>query len=143
MKKMNKARKISSPLLRSLIDVNSHQYRMVERRMRLAGFIADLIEKKGWTKCEFAEKVGKQPSVISKWLSGTHNFTFETLSLIEEVVGVTIVNTEMPKSMRETKYLQQGLGTKAPIQVSFKPKTKSSLYAINSNRMGISRKYMN
>lgn len=87
---MNKARKISSPLLKSLLDENSKHYRMVERRMRLAGFIADLIEQKGWTNGEFAREMGKQPSVISKWLSGTHNFTTETLWEIEEIVGVKL-----------------------------------------------------
>lgn len=87
---MNKARKVSSPLLKILLDENSKHYRMVERRMRLAGFIADLIEQKGWTNGEFAKKMGKQPSVISKWLSGTHNFTTETLWEIEELSGITI-----------------------------------------------------
>ena len=98
---MNKAREVSSPLLKSLLDENSKHYRMVERRMRLAGFIADLIERKGWTNGEFAQKMGKQPSVISKWLSGTHNFTTETLWEIEEVVGVKIIPMELPKSRQE------------------------------------------
>lgn len=101
MKTKNKARKVSSPLLKSLLDENSKHYRMVERRMRLAGFIADLIEQKGWTNGEFARKMGKQPSVISKWLSGTHNFTAETLWEIEEVIGVKIIPMELPKSRQE------------------------------------------
>lgn len=101
MKTMNKARKVSSPLLKNLLDENSKHYRMVERRMRLAGFIADLIEQKGWTKGEFAKKMGKQPSVISKWLSGTHNFTVETLWEIEEIIGIKIIPMELPKRRQE------------------------------------------
>lgn len=101
MKTKNKAEEVSIPLLDSLIDENSKYYRMVERRMRLAGFIADLIEQKGWSNGEFARKMGKQPSVISKWLSGTHNFTTETLWEIEEVVGERIIQMELPKSRQE------------------------------------------
>lgn len=121
MKTMNKARKVSSPLLKSLLDENSKHYRMVERRMRLAGFIADLIEQKGWTNGEFAQKMGKQPSVISKWLSGTHNFTTETLWEIEEVIGVKIIPMELPKSRQDhsVKYARSLSESKIPLINSF------------------------
>lgn len=121
MKTMNKARKVSSPLLKSLLDENSKHYRMVERRMRLAGFIADLIEQKGWTNGEFAKKMGKQPSVISKWLSGTHNFTTETLWEIEEVIGVKIIPMELPKSRQDhsVKYARSLSESKIPLINSF------------------------
>ena len=121
MKTMNKARKVSSPLLKSLLDENSKHYRMVERRMRLAGFIADLIEQKGWTNGEFARKMGKQPSVISKWLSGTHNFTTETLWEIEEVIGEKIIPMALPKSRQEhsVRYTRSLSESKIPLTNSF------------------------
>ncbi len=35
--------------------------------------------------------MGKEASVISKWLSGTHNFTTDTLSDISDCLGVSMV----------------------------------------------------
>ncbi|WP_294591471.1 helix-turn-helix transcriptional regulator [uncultured Rikenella sp.] len=121
MKTKNKAEEVSIPLLDSLIDENSKYYRMVECRMRLAGFIADLIKQKGWTNGEFARKMGKQPSVISKWLSGTHNFTTETLWEIEEVIGEKIIPMELPKSRQEhsVRYIRSLPESKIPLTNSF------------------------
>lgn len=42
---------------------------------------------------DFAKIMNKQPSVITKWLSGNHNFTLETLSEIEAKTGVVMVRT--------------------------------------------------
>lgn len=134
MKTMNKARKVSSPLLKSLLDENSKHYRMVERRMRLAGFIADLIEEKGWTKGEFARRMGKQPSVISKWLSGTHNFTIETLWEIEEIIGIKIISMELPKSKQKSSvnYTRSLLASKIPMNSSFNFQKTSRKVCANS-----------
>jgi transcriptional regulator with XRE-family HTH domain len=52
--------------------------------MLLAARIDDARKAKGWSQHEFAEQMGKNPSEISKWLSGTHNFTSDTLWDIEE-----------------------------------------------------------
>ena len=39
---------------------------------------------------ELAIKMRKQPSVITKWLSGTHNFTIETLVDLEQILNIKI-----------------------------------------------------
>jgi len=41
-----------------------------------------------------AGKLGRSPSEISKWLSGNHNFTIETLFSLEEELGISLVNIE-------------------------------------------------
>jgi len=41
---------------------------------------------------EFAIKVGHNESEISKWLSGSHNFTLKTIAKIESVLGYHIIN---------------------------------------------------
>jgi hypothetical protein len=33
----------------------------------------------------------KRPSEVTKWLSGNHNFTLETISQIEKQLGVTLI----------------------------------------------------
>lgn len=44
---------------------------------------------------ELAQKLGKKESEISKWLSGSHNFTLKTIAKIEEVFGKKIILVPM------------------------------------------------
>lgn len=62
-----------------LDDISDKKQEITNHRMELAAKIADGLKAKGWNKSQLAEAVGKQPSVITKWLSGTHNFTSDTL----------------------------------------------------------------
>jgi Helix-turn-helix len=71
-----------------LARVSPQDIAITERKMSLSILIADGIKAKGWTQKEFAEKVNKRPSEITKWLSGTHNFTVDTLTQIEFVLDI-------------------------------------------------------
>lgn len=57
--------------------------------------IADKIDAKlkeiGMTQKEFAKEVGKTEPEVSRWLSGTHNFTLRTLAKISSVLGEDII----------------------------------------------------
>ena len=57
--------------------------------------IADKIDAKlkeiGMTQKEFAKEVGKTEPEVSRWLSGTHNFTLCTLAKISSVLGEDII----------------------------------------------------
>jgi ribosome-binding protein aMBF1 (putative translation factor) len=75
-----------------LSEITPEQQARTDRKMRIACIIDDAMKAKGLGKKQFAEKVGRKPSEITKWLSGTHNFTIETLSDIEQVLGVRILN---------------------------------------------------
>lgn len=72
------------------------EYRKVARRMRAAIQIADAMEKHGISKKQLADMMGRRPSEITKWLSGTQNFTLDTLTelsfyLHERITGENIV----------------------------------------------------
>ena len=54
----------------------------VDLSFAIADRIDALIKKKGLTKKEFAESIGKRPSEVTKWLSGQHNFTIRTLATL-------------------------------------------------------------
>jgi transcriptional regulator with XRE-family HTH domain len=43
---------------------------------------------KGIGKKKLADLLGKKPSVITKWLSGTHNFEIHTLTAIAKVLEI-------------------------------------------------------
>lgn len=54
--------------------------RRIETRMLVAKMLHDYLAIRGISQQELAGKMGKQPSEVSKWLSGNHNFTIDTLS---------------------------------------------------------------
>lgn len=82
---MNKpAEKYESEFLGELLSkISPQEQEKTEKRMMLAAKIDKARIKKGWSKKELAERMGKRPSEITKWLSGTHNFTTETLFDLE------------------------------------------------------------
>ncbi len=67
----------------------------VETKFNLANALEGLLKNKGISKSEFAAKMGKSPSEISKWMSGKHNFTIDTLMEIAHALKVDM--TELLK----------------------------------------------
>ena len=63
-----------------LASLSELSYLKVARRMRIAIQIADAMEAQHISKKELACKMGRQPSEITKWLSGDQNFTSDTLA---------------------------------------------------------------
>jgi len=98
---MKKADSYQSSILNEMLnEINPQEYRKIEKRMLLANRIATGIKEKGWKKIDLARVLGKRPSEITKWLSGTHNFNIDTLFDIEEVLGLNLVSVEDRNSRR-------------------------------------------
>lgn len=57
----------------------------------IADKIDAILKKKGMTQKEFAKKMNKTEAEVSRWLSGTHNFTLKTIAKITAVLGESIV----------------------------------------------------
>jgi len=87
-----------------LNTVSSGEANRIERRMLLAAKINDAIKANGFTKIAFAERMKKKPSVITKWLSGTHNFTTDTLFDIEEVLRIDLVNVREKLKLQSSHF---------------------------------------
>lgn len=51
-----------------------------------------LMQERGLSKKQFADQIGKRPSEITRWLSGQHNFTISTLSLLSAFFGKSIIS---------------------------------------------------
>lgn len=91
MNKSTKARKYNSTLLQELFDeITPLEMEQARIRMQLATCIEDLMNARGWNKSQFADNLGKNPSEITKWLSGTHNFTTNVLTEIAFAFGVDV-----------------------------------------------------
>ena len=87
----NQARKYTSPIIANVLAKrNMANYEKTKRNMLLAARIDDALKLKGFSKKHLADLMEKRPSEITKWLSGTHNFTLETLYRIETYLGVTL-----------------------------------------------------
>ncbi len=60
--------------------------------------IADKIEKilneRKLTHKEWASRIGKTEAEVSRWVSGTHNFTLRTLSKISVALGEDLIKVE-------------------------------------------------
>ncbi|MDE7345184.1 MAG: helix-turn-helix transcriptional regulator [Muribaculaceae bacterium] len=67
----------------------------IRKRVGLSFMIVDrihaILEERGLRQKDLAEMLGKKESEISKWMRGTHNFTIDTVSSIEEVLGAPIL----------------------------------------------------
>ena len=50
-----------------------------------------LLKEKGMNQKSLAHKLGKSEPEISKWLSGTHNFTIRTITSIETILEKEIL----------------------------------------------------
>jgi len=90
----------TSPAIDELTDeTDEKEYKRTEKRMMMAARIDEARRSKGWKNKDLAKALEKKPSEISKYLSGTHNFTVDTLSDLEEVLGIQLLSLKVkPKT---------------------------------------------
>lgn len=65
--------------------------RRVDLSFLIVNRIHSILQEKGLKQKDLANMLGKKESEISKWMRGTHNFTIETISSIENVLGIPIL----------------------------------------------------
>ncbi len=88
----NKKRKSSVGEI--LASITPKEARRIETRMLIASKIDEVREPKVGKK-DLMHAVGKtNPSEITRWLSGTHNFTIDTLTDLCFVLDVDLLNLE-------------------------------------------------
>ena len=54
--------------------------------------ISEILKAKGLTQKDFARLLNKRDSEISKWLTGRHNFTTQTIARIETALGSKLIS---------------------------------------------------
>lgn len=81
----------SSQIVRRLLDKLTPAERFQSStKMMLAARLGDLILERKLSKEEFAVKMNKSPIEIAQWLSGTYNFTLDTLPEIAVVLEIAV-----------------------------------------------------
>ena len=119
------AKKEKSALDQILDAITPLEQEITDAKMMLAVRIADAMVAKNWKNKDLLKAVGRDnPSVITKWLSGTHNFTTETLVEISRALGISLLNLGELKSEIEVVYypvfITSGIDNSG--SQSFKPK---------------------
>ena len=68
----------------------------------LAKAVADARKAQNITQADLAKATGKKTPVVTKWMSGMHNFTMRTIAEIEVALGEEIITVKQykPKSTR-------------------------------------------
>lgn len=136
MKQMSKAESYNSAIMDEILSsVTPEEEEKVRKRMLLAARIDRAIKAKGWKKKDLAQALNKQRSEITKWLSGTHSFTTDTLFDIERVLNVVLVTLSDKPIEQVVKY--QVLVVSQPAEVE--PCTTVGAMSMFSHRAGISR----
>jgi len=84
----------SSNLIDDLLDsIDPLDQEKVDAKMMLAAKIADAMKARKWKKQDLLRAVGKDnPSIITKWLSGTHNFTVDTLIELQHALDIKLLD---------------------------------------------------
>lgn len=79
----------------ALSQVPDDVKRFVDSSIEVANQIHAILERQGKTQRDLANLLCKNESEISKWLTGTHNFTLKSLSKIASVLDEKIITTPL------------------------------------------------
>jgi hypothetical protein len=114
----------SNNLIEELLNsISPEESLRIENRMLMAAKIDDAIKAKGWKKKDLMKALGKtNQSEVTKWLSGTHNFTQDLLTDLGRVLDVNFLNLEKPHPVIEKQYLTQS------VIVTVNPNTNSNCF---------------
>jgi len=97
-KKWNRARVVDSQIIREILaSIPPLEKEKTKNRMIIAARIDDYMMQAGLSKMELSRRLNKRPSEVTRWLSGTHNFTTDTLTEIAFELNVTIADLHRSK----------------------------------------------
>jgi transcriptional regulator with XRE-family HTH domain len=95
----------SSPLIKELSDaITPQEQEQTGYKMKLAAKIYQAMKSLGMTQTQFAESMNKPISLISRWMSGTHNFTVDTLIDIQRILDISLLNVETTNSYAQVNF---------------------------------------
>ena len=96
MKKRDKNKiENTEELISSILDKITPEFQEeIDYRMNLASKIYSGIKAKSRNKSKFSDEMQVSPSIISRWISGTHNFESDTLFKIQKKLGIRLIDIE-------------------------------------------------
>ena len=111
----NRTKDYTDPVFEQLLHaVPVHLRKETERSYGIAERIYAILKQKGLSKTDLARLTGKKNAEVSKWLSGTQNFTLRTIALIEEALGCELISIAQTKPLPS----QPGFPSSHPMRFS-------------------------
>ena len=80
--------------------------KFIEKNLAIAVKVNAELRKRNWSQAKFADEIGKKPSEVSRWLTGTHNLTLKSIVKMEMALGIVLIYTE---PVKEFEYVYLGL----------------------------------
>ncbi|PKL79578.1 MAG: hypothetical protein CVV25_07445 [Ignavibacteriae bacterium HGW-Ignavibacteriae-4] len=129
--KMNRKRDSNNSAIKWLNDrIDPISYKKTSTKMNIAAMIDDAMIAKGWSKKDLMKKMGKKnQSEITRWLSGTQNFTVDKLVELSLLLDIKLV------AMYEEK---KEFNFKTAIETEFKLKAKEFVDKDDKNSWSVS-----
>lgn len=82
-----------NPLFKEMLNkIPEESRRESELSYGIARRIHDILDRKRLSQADLAKKTGKTPAEVSRWMSGTQNFTVKTIALIESALGEKLIS---------------------------------------------------
>ncbi|HEX2968173.1 MAG TPA: helix-turn-helix transcriptional regulator [Bacteroidales bacterium] len=97
---------------------------LVKKSMATAKQIIKILESQGKTQRDLAVLLGKKESEISKWLQGTHNFTYKTICKIEVALGEPIIFTA-DQAVQNISFYRAIISSKTSQKICIEDKKKT------------------
>ena len=111
---MNRKRDGNNSAIEWLNDrIDPISYKKTSTKMNIAAMIDDAMIAKGWSKKDLMEKMGKKnQSEITRWLSGTQNFTVDKLVELSLLLDIKLVAMYEEKAEKEVQKAEPKTRTK-------------------------------
>lgn len=90
-----KVKQATGVLAELLATIDEKELARTRKRMMLAAKIGDAMKRRGYNQVQLARIMKKSTTVISEWLSGDRNFTTDTLTDIEEALGIRLLDVTL------------------------------------------------
>ena len=71
--------------------ISPEEKMQMEMSVAIANRIYEILEVKGMSQKDLAQRLGKTETEVSRWLSGMHNLTLATICKISSALGEDVV----------------------------------------------------
>lgn len=107
LKKTNKMKKSKNSISSWLKEHGDPEIdKFIEKNLAITEKVRLALEVKGWNKGDLAKAMDKNPSEVTKWLSGMHNLTLKSIIKMEQALGIGLIHCE---PIKEFEYVFLGL----------------------------------
>lgn len=80
--------------------------KFIAKNLAITEKVRVAMEQKGWKSQDLAKAMDKNPSEVSKWLTGMQNLTLKSIIKMETALGIDLIHTE---PIKEYEYVYLGL----------------------------------